>query len=195
MNKIREIVATNLVTLRKRNNLTQVELAKKINFSDKAISRWEKGEVLPDLETLQNIAKIYGVNLSYIIEEHDIDENGLSKPTRNELLLHASSICVIWVFFTMAFVYLKLFHDYIFWQAFVWGVPITAFYTLRFLKKWNSGKAKLWMRSLATWSLLASIYLQFLYLNLWLIFVVGIPVQLAIVIAYFTKPKLDEKLD
>ena len=189
MSKIREIVASNLITLRKRNNMTQVQLAKKINFSDKAVSRWEKGEVLPDLETLQTIAKIYGVNLSYLIERHDDIEQGINKPTRNELLLHASSICVIWVFFTIVFVYLKLFHGYIFWQAFVWGVPFTAFYTLRFLKKWHSVKAKLWMRSLATWSLLAGVYLQFLHLNLWLIFMVGIPVQIAIIIAYFTKPK------
>ena len=49
--------------------LTQVGLAKKINYSDKAVSRWEKGEVLPDIETLDALSKIFNVPLSYLIEE------------------------------------------------------------------------------------------------------------------------------
>ena len=50
--------------------LTQIGLAKKINFSDKAVSRWDKGEVLPDIETLESLAKIFGVSLTYMLEEH-----------------------------------------------------------------------------------------------------------------------------
>ena len=70
MKNIREIVANNIVTLRKQNGYTQIELSEKINYSDKAISRWEKGEVLPDIETLDNLANIFDVPLSYMLEEH-----------------------------------------------------------------------------------------------------------------------------
>ena len=68
MKNIREIVAGNLLALRKENKLTQIELAKMINFSDKAVSRWENGEVLPDLETLERVAKVYRVPLTYLME-------------------------------------------------------------------------------------------------------------------------------
>ena len=81
---IREIIAQNLITLRKRNNLKQTDLAKKINYSDKAISRWENGEVLPDVETLETIAKVYGVSTSYLIEQHDEEEkqNATNRPSK-----------------------------------------------------------------------------------------------------------------
>ena len=70
MKNIREIISTNLIALRKQSGLTQVDLAKKLKYSDKAVSRWEKGEVVPDVETLENIAKVYNVPLTYLLKEH-----------------------------------------------------------------------------------------------------------------------------
>ena len=188
--KIREIVSKNLITLRKRNNLTQGELAKKINFSDKAISRWEKGEVLPDLETLESVAKVYGVTLSYLIEKHeDHIKEETGKPTKNEILVHIMAICGLWTVLTILFVYLKTFDQYIFWQAFVWGIPLTCLYTLYFSRKWDNKTLKLVLRTILNWSILTCIYLQLIQYNLWLIFIVGVPVQLAIVTAFFSNKK------
>lgn len=190
--KIREIVSKNLVTLRKRNNLTQGELAKKINFSDKAISRWEKGEVLPDLETLETVAKVYGVTLSYLIEKHeDYIKEETGKPTKNEILVHIMAICGLWTVLAILFVYLKTFDQYVFWQAFVWGVPFTCFYILCFTKRWNNKPLKLVIRTILNWTLLASVYLQLIQFNLWLIFIVGVPIQVAIVVASFSNKKSD----
>ena len=70
MENIKEIVAKNIVSLRKSKNLTQIDLAKKIHFSDKAISRWENAEVSPDLETLEKLSKVLGVSLAYMLEPH-----------------------------------------------------------------------------------------------------------------------------
>jgi transcriptional regulator with XRE-family HTH domain len=52
MRDVRQIIADNLIELRKVNKLTQLELAEKLNYSDKAISKWERGESLPDVEIL-----------------------------------------------------------------------------------------------------------------------------------------------
>ena len=85
MKNIREIVSNNIIELRKKNNLTQIKLAEKINFSDKAISRWEKGEVIPDIETLQVLADTFDVPIATLLEEHH-DEEKESIEKRNDLL-------------------------------------------------------------------------------------------------------------
>lgn len=59
MKSVSEIVISNLIKLRKKSGLTQIELSQKINYSDKAISRWEKGEVIPSIEVLEKLAEIY----------------------------------------------------------------------------------------------------------------------------------------
>ena len=58
MKDVRQIIAENLIELRKVNKLTQLELAEKLNYSDKAISKWERGESLPDVEILCQIADL-----------------------------------------------------------------------------------------------------------------------------------------
>ena len=70
MKSVSEIVISNLIKLRKKSGLTQIELSQKINYSDKAISRWEKGEVIPSIEVLEKLAEIYQVNIVYFFEEH-----------------------------------------------------------------------------------------------------------------------------
>lgn len=78
---IREIISKNIVGLRKKAGLTQAELADKLNYSDKAISKRERGESLPDAEMLYNIAQLFHVKISFLFEEHKFD-----KATEEEFL-------------------------------------------------------------------------------------------------------------
>ena len=71
MEDIKETISENLVKLRKEHKLTQLELAEKLNYSDKAISRWENGEVIPDIETLMNICEVYNISLNDIVSKHE----------------------------------------------------------------------------------------------------------------------------
>jgi transcriptional regulator with XRE-family HTH domain len=66
MANVKETVRENLVKLRKEHKWTQMELAEKIGYSDKAISRWETGEVNPDIETLDKLAELYEVDISVL---------------------------------------------------------------------------------------------------------------------------------
>lgn len=184
---IREVVARNLQMIRKENKLTQVELSKKINYSDKAISRWEKGEVLPDIEVLQSISKVYGVHISFFFEEQPVNF-GVNKnlPGKNDVLMHMLSVCVIWTVLSILFVYVNTIYNYVLWQAFVWGVPITVFFTLRFYKKWQKDELKMILRTILVWSFLACVYLQFISYNMWLLFIIGIPVQAGIIVSYLS---------
>ena len=60
-NNVKQTIAKNLVELRRRHRFTQQELAQRLNYSDKAISRWEHAETLPDIETLCRVGvhKLY----------------------------------------------------------------------------------------------------------------------------------------
>ena len=66
----KEILAKNLVKYRKNAGLSQIDLAKKLNYSNKNISKWEKGETMPNAFVLQKIADIYGVKIEDLIKEN-----------------------------------------------------------------------------------------------------------------------------
>ena len=67
MEDLKIIFAQNLIMLRKQMKLTQIELAEKINYSDKAISKWERGESIPDVSVLLNLAKLFGVDIDFLV--------------------------------------------------------------------------------------------------------------------------------
>lgn len=192
MENIREIISKNLVELRKRNKLTQVELGKKINYSDKAISRWEKGEVIPDIEVLEVIANVYNLPIAYFFSEHIPDEEKVILRGK-QLALDSMSICAIWTIFIVAFLYLQLNLNVIFWQAFIWPVPVSVF---SLIVSWRKKEKPVWLSillgSLLNWTTIACIYLQLIEFNVWLLFIVGIPIQATIiagVLAGITKKK------
>lgn len=57
-----------IVELRKRNGLTQEQLATKLNITDKAVSKWERGLSYPDITSISSLAKVLGVDSSYLID-------------------------------------------------------------------------------------------------------------------------------
>ena len=67
MEDLKKIIARNIVDLRRANNMTQLELAEKLNYTDKAVSKWERGESLPDISVLKTIADLFGVKIDYLV--------------------------------------------------------------------------------------------------------------------------------
>lgn len=71
MEDLKLIFARNLVALRRKEKLTQAEFAEKINYSDKAVSKWERAESVPDVTVLVSIARFFGVTLDFLVTEHE----------------------------------------------------------------------------------------------------------------------------
>ena len=194
MKNLKEIIPNNIITLRKQQGLTQLDLAKRVNYSDKAVSRWEKGEVMPDIETLQNISKALNVPLVYLLEEHDESEqNSLLEIRKNETAFKILMILAVWTIATIVFVFGQLYADVLYWQIYVWAIPASCAVLGYLNKKKKNRIAQLITNSVFCWSLLASFYIQFLQYNPWLIFIIGIPIQAAIVAAYYTKRRPKER--
>ena len=74
MADIRGIIAENIAALRKSARLTQAELAERLNYSDKAISKWERGDSIPDVIVLSELASLFSVTVDYFLHEHPGDE-------------------------------------------------------------------------------------------------------------------------
>ena len=186
MENVKRIVSENLIRLRKENHLTQAELAKRINYSDKAISRWETGEVVPDLETIYALSEVFGVPVSAITEEHTEEENPeeSSSELRQKILSQIFLLCEVWLIITVAFVYIKLTRQTNMWQLFAWGVPASAAGLWFFSRKEDASTFLFICATVSVWSLIACVYLRLFASNPWYIFFIGLPVQGLIVIRY-----------
>ncbi|MDD4110896.1 MAG: helix-turn-helix transcriptional regulator [Clostridia bacterium] len=184
MNTLKKIIANNLIILRKEHKLTQSELAEKLNYSDKAISKWEKGETLPDIEILSKITDMYGVSFDYLIHEGTKEDKKqyIKNDHLNKLLVSLLAVSVVWILAALIFIYLFTIQQLTAWNVFVWAVPISCLVLIVFSRRLQFKDFTSYYYSLLVWSLLASVYLQFLQYNIWLIFILGIPLQISIIL-------------
>lgn len=190
-NEIKQNIAKNISELRKSNKLTQLELAEKLNYSDKAISRWERGDTLPDIDVLCQICELFGVSFEYLISQNSQKE--VQKATLaqvgNRLTITLLAISVVWIIATFVYVYSNIIFETQPWIAFIWAIPITAIVAFVCNRMWGKRIYTLFILSVLVWSTLAAFYLQLLSYNLWLIFLLGIPIQATIFLWYRLKPK------
>ncbi len=193
MDNIKEVVRVNLVRLRKENKLTQMELSQKIGYSDKAVSRWETGEVTPDVETLSSLAKLYNVPIRVLFEVHK-ENTRISEPeiTLSEvwrkIAIAVLTIAFVWYAAIMAFTMLLNNGTERAWMLFIWAIPATFFIAIYFNKKWGKRIFTLIFISLFCWTLLTALYLQYIEYNIYMLFPSGIPLQIIIVLWHFLKP-------
>lgn len=186
MKNLKEIVSENIVSLRKRNNLTQAELGKKINYSDKAISRWENGEVLPDLETLQALSEIFDVPLSELLEERD-EKKEKSDRVKTEVLSQIFLVLEIWTIVCAVYAYFMA-QGKNYWNIFLVGVPMSAVILFFFNRKKNNIMSFVY-GTIFVWSFLTCIFLYLLPIITWYLFIIGAPIQGILIIRYLFKFK------
>jgi transcriptional regulator with XRE-family HTH domain len=182
MKDIKPIIAANLVTLRKEKGLTQAELAEKLGYSDKAISRWERGDTLPDISMLYEICNYYNITLDMLVSDEPIIREEEKVYTKNSLAYKIwatmLSVTFVWLAATITFIYSNVKGEgYNFWMAFVWAVPLTCIVLKIAGRNIFNTVLKIITDSVLIWSILASFYLQLLPYNIWMIFLLGFPVQ------------------
>lgn len=180
MKDIRQIIAENLISLRKKHNLTQNELAKKLDYSDNTISRWECGEISPNIETLQKISEIYSLPLSSLLEENiaQVMDKKIKTEKGYKLTITLLFVSLVWFAATIVYVYGQMVFSKNLWTLFIWAIPLSFLIMIPFNEVWGTTLYKCLLTSGLLWTTLASIYLQFLQYNMWLIFLIGIPAQI-----------------
>lgn len=186
MENVKKIVSQNLIRLRKENDLTQAEVAKLINYSDKAVSRWETGEVVPDLETIYALSEVFEVPVSSIIEEQPESENtGEKTPAiKQKILSQIFLLFEVWFIVCTIFAYVNITKGTSMWQLFIWGIPASAFVLWFFNRKEDANVLLFIFSTVFAWSLILCIYLHLLPENPWYVFFVGLPMQGLIIVRY-----------
>ena len=188
MDNLKDIIAKNIVTLRTNEHLTQAELAERLNYSDKAVSKWERGESLPDITVIKAIADMFGVTIDWLLRENGeapAIESNQEKTNRKMITLLA--ISAVWFVAVLAFVLVFMLGSGAQWLIFVGAVPCSFVLLLVFNCIWGKSTATMPIVSLLTWTALAFCYLLILFefsLNYWTVFLIGIPAQAAIIIWY-----------
>ena len=190
---IKETVRENLIKLRKEHKFTQIELAERIGYSDKAISRWETGEVNPDIETLEKLAELYGIDITVFFSEyspeHHRQEVAKESQLGRKIAVWILMVVALWYAGIMVFIYSSTFvlDSTRNWLIFIWLIPLTFILCSVMNKLWGNGVLGIIFSSLVCWTLLMAIYLHYLEHNLYLLFISGVPIQIAILILSYMK--------
>ena len=192
MNTLKSIIAANIAALRTANNMTQLELAEKLNYTDKAISKWERGDSIPDVTVLKLIADLFGVSLDYLLEEnHDAvlpepmaAEVPTGHKTRNHRVITTLSILIVWFVATVCYVILDMAvpERLANWLPFIWAVPLTMIVWLVFNSLWFNRRYNYGIISMLMWTALGTVVLTVAAFGYWpwKLFYLGIPGQIAI---------------
>ena len=192
MDDIKSIIAENISNLRQTNGMTQLELAEKLNYSDKAVSKWERGESIPEIGTLTAIADLFDVPLDYMVKktyDKSSVKNDNSSSRNIKISNHAiiTGMSILLVFFIALCIYILI--DIIVpgstvhWISLLYAVPISMIVWLVFNSIWFNQRRNFLIISLLVWSLLASLHLSFwaFAINIWQIYILGIPAQIVII--------------
>ncbi len=186
MSNVKDVIAQNLVRLRRQSKMTQTELAEKLNYTDKSVSKWEHGECTPPIDVLKALADLYGVTVDYLLRENE----GIPLPTKNEnddkktnkLIITLLATSLVWIIATVLYVSILTVLNTSLWILFVFAVPVSIIVLIVFNAIWGRRGWTFILISVGIWSLLASFYLLFIQYNLWAIFIAGVPLQVATVL-------------
>lgn len=180
--------AYNLANLRRKFGMTQSELALKLNYSDKSISKWERAEGLPDVCVLSNIAELFGVTVNDLIYE----KQKKKKPayTRNRVIITLLSAALVWLVAVSAFfLFGVLMPAFNAWILFIYAIPVTAVVMIVFSCIWWNKLCRFLSVSALLWTLPLSFYLTFQKSGMALIFVVAAVLQAMAVLWFLMKKK------
>jgi transcriptional regulator with XRE-family HTH domain len=196
--EIRQNIAVNISAMRNAAGLTQAQFAEKLNYTDKAISKWERGESVPDIAVLWQISDMFGVTVDWLITDHGAaaqtpDAEAVIAGKKNRLLISLLSSVGVWFVATIVFIILQSIGADRVWLPFMWAVPATCIDLLVFNAIWGKYKINFLFISLIIWTLIGSTFVTIANPALWYMFIFGIPLQVATIfwsqIKIIIKPK------
>ena len=199
LDNLKDRIGANIAMQRKRVGLTQAGLAEKLNYSDKAISKWERGESMPDVLTLMQLAQLFDISVGALLEDPNqlpgnpgklekamtqVSEKALKRKANKNVILGLSTT-LVWFIALLVFVVISSFDLPNSWISFFYAVPVNAIVLLSLRSAWRDFRWNRGLISVIVWGFLVSIYvslLVFLHFNMWRIFLLGIPGEIAIML-------------
>lgn len=198
--KLKNQLGANIVTYRKRSGLTQAKLAERLNYSDKAVSKWERGESMPDVLTLVQLAELFNTTVDDLLRDpNEIPENTggpiehameaavektLKRKANKKVILWLSSL-LVWFVAMLVFVVVSSLDIPRSWIAFLYAIPADAIVQLSLRSAWKDFRYNKTIISILMWGGLLSLYASlklFVHVDIWKLFLLGIPGQVAVLL-------------
>lgn len=197
--KLKYQIGMNIAAYRKKAGLTQAGLAEKLNYSDKAVSKWERGESIPDVLTLMQLAEQFDITVQDLLVDPNelpgnpgslekamtqVSEKALKRKANKNVILGLSST-LVWFVALLIFVIFSSFDvlDPYSWLVFFYAIPANAIVLLSLRSAWHDFRWNQGLITIIAWGSVLSIYMSILVIfhyNFWKIFLLGIPGQIAI---------------
>ena len=200
--KLKVQIGNNIAACRKLKKLTQAELAQKLNYTDKAVSKWERGESIPDVLTLVQLAELFEISVNALLgnTEPVLPQQPVrhGKPRANKSVIQ--NLCTLLVWFVALTVYVVLSSVGVpkTWVVFIYAIPVNAIVLLSLRSAFRMFSWNLWLISAIVWGSLLSIHMTLLVFagaNVWKLFLLGILGQAAVILWFrmFRTPKCMEE--
>lgn len=212
--KLKSYIGSNIAFERKRAGLTQAGLAEQINYTDKAVSKWERGESMPDVATLVQLAERFGITVNDLLKDPNalpedasavgkvidrVSQKALKHPANKNTILGLTT-CLVWFVALLFFIilsYIPVTAPYS-GLTFAYAIPSNAIVLLSLRSAWRDFR---WNRSLISgiaWGCLLCLHLTLLAvtgLNFWKLYLLGIPGQIAIYLWFRIRRPVKEDID
>ena len=209
--RLKKQIGAKIASYRKRMQLTQAGLAEKLNYSDKAVSKWERGESAPDVQTMVLLADLFDVTVNdLLVDPNALPENPgtvervlsgavertLKRKADKRVILSLAGLLVCSVALLLFVVLSSLGIPYT-WIAFIYAIPACAVVLLSLRSAWKDFRWNQLLISMIMWGGILSLYISmlvFLHLNWWKLFLLGVPGQAAIILWFrmYRKPRKEE---
>lgn len=190
MENLNLIVSKNLIKFRMAAGLTQLELAQKINYSDKSISKWERGEGLPDLSVLVLLSKIYKITVNdFLIEEHKTSTLPKKEEKKSRLLISFLSVGLVVLVASIVFAVLFIIPKTknFAWLSYLYSLPVSAIVLLVFSEIWGNRYLNTLFASIIVWGIILSICITVKINDIWIICIIGIVLTILIIFWYLLR--------
>jgi len=195
MEELKSIIAENIIKLRTHYQMTQIELAEKLNYSDKTISKWERGESTPDVAVLVAMAELFCVSLDDLVKAGNVedkikkDKEQKTHYSRRAVTHLAEGAVVLLAMLSFIITSLVLPGAAFRWLFFVYAVPAMFIVRLVLNSIWFNRRHNYLIISGLMWTTLATVHITFLYFstNVSLIYLLGVVGQVMIVIWSFIR--------
>ena len=187
--ELKEIVAKNISALRTQNKMTQLDLGNALSYSDKAVSKWERGESIPDAYVLLKMSEIFGCTVDYLLKAHGEGEKlPKTKFKVNHINIALITLLGVWTVISLVFIIMHL-SGFTYPLMFQYAWVVSMIILTVFNGLWGKRLYGLIIISLLVWSILMTVYFIFLWLgsNYWQLTLLGIPCQLIVLLCFFIK--------
>ena len=184
MDDLKDIVSKNIIYLRTNNKMTQLELGNVLSYSDKAVSKWERGEAVPDAYVLLKLSSLFHVSVDYLLSNHTEKElKAITSYKFDRRVISLISFLSVWTLAIIIFAILEFLGSTQL-LVFVYTLPVSLILMIVLTAIWGKRKTNMYYISILVWSILGALYFTFLQYNWWFLFVIGLPAQILVLLSF-----------